>query len=86
LNQKTSKPLQEFTQKQRKAYKTVMKALADKKMTRRQLFRLIKNSEIYTQERDCKEIIRMLIQNPNTPISLNSEGKVQNELAVIESA
>lgn len=81
MNQKTEKPLSEFTDKQRKAYKIVMKASAKRRLTKPQVYKVIKSADIYERHRDLKETVKMLISNPNTPLKL-SNSKVVNELAV----
>lgn len=80
MNQKPDKELTEFTEKQRKAYKVVMKALNKKKMSRAQIYKVIKRADIYSRHRDIKETAKMLIQNPNTPIKANNDFII-NELA-----
>lgn len=86
MNQKLKKPLSDFTQKQRKAYKLAMKSLAKRELTRRQLFSIIRKAEIYSRKRDAKETTKMLIENPETPISVNSEAKLSNDVEVKKSA
>jgi hypothetical protein len=80
MNQKLSKPLSEFTEKQAQAYKLAMKASARKPLTKRQLYQLIKSEKIYSSPRDCKEVTEMLVKNPNTPIRFQ-DGEITNELA-----
>ena len=78
MNQKVSKPLSDFTDKQAETFKLAMKALAQKPRTRVQLRCLIERSGIYRTQRDCREVTKMLVKNPRTPISLNSEDKLEN--------
>lgn len=83
MNQKLKKPLSDFTEKQRKAYKIVMKRTAEKPLTRAQVYKTIKRSQIYDRKRDIRETAKMLVQNPNTPLEI-SNSKVVNQLAVLE--
>ncbi|MFB6245928.1 MAG: hypothetical protein ABEJ03_06305 [Candidatus Nanohaloarchaea archaeon] len=80
MNQNIEKPISDFTQKQKEAYQKAMKALAQRKLSKRQLFSVIKKADIYSRKRDCKEVTRMLIENPEVPISTDSKGDVVNEL------
>lgn len=78
MNQKLQKPISDFTEKQRKAYKLVMKALARKKLSKSQIYIVIKKANIYNRHRDIKETSKMLINNPNTPID-TQDGRVVNK-------
>lgn len=78
MNQKTSKEITEFTDKQMEAYKLTMKALSYKNLDKRALFSLIKSQRIYQSKRDIKEVIKMIEKNPNTPIK-SQEGKLVNK-------
>ena len=80
MNQKLEKPLPDFTDKQVEAYKLAMKASAQRNLNRRHLYQLVKSKNIYTSDRDCREVVEMLLKNPNTPLDVkNSE--VKNNLA-----
>lgn len=83
MNQKVKKPLTDFTEKQRKAYKSVMKAAAELPLEIDQVYKVIRKADIYEKPRDIKEASKMLIKNPNTPLK-TSNSKVINELAVNE--
>jgi hypothetical protein len=81
VNQKIQKPISEFTDKQLKSYKLVMKKTAKKPLTRAQLYKTIKRAQIYENKRDVRETAKMLVKNPETPLEI-SNSKVVNELAV----
>lgn len=80
MNQKKAKPLTDFTDKQRKAYKVVMKVLARQELSKSQVYTVIRRAGIYDRHRDIKETSRMLIKNPHTPIEVQN-GSVVNKYA-----
>ena len=74
------KPLNQFTDKQRKAYKAVMKVLAENNLSKAQIYTVIKRADIYERHRDIKETAKMLIRNPHTPIE-EKNGSIMNKYA-----
>lgn len=78
MNQKLGKPLSEFTENQSEAYKLVMRFSARRSLNKRQLYQLVKSRGIYSSDRDCREVIEMLLKNPNTPLKYQN-GEVKNK-------
>lgn len=81
MKQKTDKPISEFTEKQKEAYKLSMKATSRGKPTRRELVALIRNSGIYEVKNSSRKVVKMLVDNPEVPIQ-NTDGKLENQIQV----
>jgi hypothetical protein len=78
MNQDVDKPIPDFTEKQRDAYKLVMKKTANRPLSRIQIVRAIRSENIYQRKRDIKETALMLVQNPYTPLK-KSKSKIYNQ-------
>lgn len=78
MNQDVNKPITDFTDKQKQAYRLVMKKTANRPLSKIQIVRAIRNKRIYQRKRDIKEIVLMLVQNPYTPLK-KSKSKIYNQ-------
>lgn len=79
MNQKTGKKLKEFTDKQRKSLKAVMKKISEGKnykCSKRKLIWAIRESGAYNRKHDATKTLKMFLKNPNTPLELEKGGTV----------
>lgn len=82
MKKKTDKPISRFTEKQKKAYKLAMKATSRGEHTRIDLVQMIRKSGIYQGKARSRKVAKMLVNNPQVPIELNSNEKLENQIQV----
>ena len=79
MNQKTEKPLSEFTDKQRNSLRAVMKKISEGetyKSSKQNLVGAIRQSGAYTRKHDATKTLKMLLKNPSVPLELEKGGTV----------
>lgn len=83
MNQRKDKPVSEFTDKQRKAFRAVMRKISQSSDYRRSkivLVSAIRESGAYSRKHDAIKALKMLIMNSNTPLSLKNGDVTRNDI------